>query len=172
MGLETVSSTLFYFIMSIFSDSTNISNVSQSIKMTKKWSSNLDIFSVLCEPVSNLKPEWFLTTKLHHQHDKAVKTNRGHPGLNRGPLDLQSNALPLSYIPFSKYASTTGLIFANQTAPPRSKQEIKQSKQSGDTRDWTRDLSIYSRMLYHWAISPWMQVVVHPLHFLLFFFYS
>ncbi|CAD6994669.1 unnamed protein product [Ceratitis capitata] len=23
----------------------------------------------------------------------------GHPGLNRGPLDLQSNALPLSYIP-------------------------------------------------------------------------
>ena len=24
---------------------------------------------------------------------------RGHPGLNRGPLDLQSNALPLSYIP-------------------------------------------------------------------------
>ena len=24
---------------------------------------------------------------------------RGHPGSNRGPLDLQSNALPLSYIP-------------------------------------------------------------------------
>ena len=24
---------------------------------------------------------------------------RGHPGLNRGPLDLQSNALPLSYTP-------------------------------------------------------------------------
>ena len=28
----------------------------------------------------------------------AVKY-RGHPGLNQGPLDLQSNALPLSYIP-------------------------------------------------------------------------
>ena len=25
--------------------------------------------------------------------------SKGHPGLNRGPLDLQSNALPLSYIP-------------------------------------------------------------------------
>jgi hypothetical protein len=25
---------------------------------------------------------------------------RGHPGLNRGPLDLQSNALPLSYTPY------------------------------------------------------------------------
>ena len=25
--------------------------------------------------------------------------NRGHPELNQGPLDLQSNALPLSYIP-------------------------------------------------------------------------
>ena len=24
---------------------------------------------------------------------------RTHPGLNQGPLDLQSNALPLSYIP-------------------------------------------------------------------------
>ena len=24
---------------------------------------------------------------------------RGHPGLNWGPLDLQSNALPLSYTP-------------------------------------------------------------------------
>ena len=29
--------------------------------------------------------------------------NRAHPGLNRRPLDLQSNALPLSYTPsFSK----------------------------------------------------------------------
>ena len=26
---------------------------------------------------------------------------RGHPGSNQGPLDLQSNALPLSYIPYS-----------------------------------------------------------------------
>ena len=28
---------------------------------------------------------------------------RGHPGLNRGPLDLQSNALPLSYTPTWEY---------------------------------------------------------------------
>ena len=27
-------------------------------------------------------------------------------------------------------------------------------KSLGDTRVWTRDLSICSRMLYHWAISP------------------
>ena len=27
------------------------------------------------------------------------KKERGHPDLNRGPLDLQSNALPLSYTP-------------------------------------------------------------------------
>ena len=27
------------------------------------------------------------------------KKVRGHPDLNRGPLDLQSNALPLSYTP-------------------------------------------------------------------------
>ena len=28
------------------------------------------------------------------------------------------------------------------------------AKTQGDTRVWTRDLSICSRMLYHWAISP------------------
>ena len=28
------------------------------------------------------------------------KKQRGHPGLNQGPLDLQSNALPLSYAPY------------------------------------------------------------------------
>ena len=26
---------------------------------------------------------------------------RGHPELNQGPLDLQSNALPLSYTPLA-----------------------------------------------------------------------
>ena len=30
---------------------------------------------------------------------ESRKSERGHPGLNRRPLDLQSNALPLSYIP-------------------------------------------------------------------------
>ena len=30
---------------------------------------------------------------------KRKKKLRGHPDLNRGPLDLQSNALPLSYTP-------------------------------------------------------------------------
>ena len=30
---------------------------------------------------------------------KLLLKHRGRPGLNRGPLDLQSNALPLSYIP-------------------------------------------------------------------------
>ena len=30
---------------------------------------------------------------------KKQQKRRGHPGLNQGPLDLQSNALPLSYIP-------------------------------------------------------------------------
>ena len=28
-----------------------------------------------------------------------IQKFRGHPELNQGPLDLQSNALPLSYIP-------------------------------------------------------------------------
>lgn len=33
------------------------------------------------------------------QHKKVTVSRRGHPELNRGPVDLQSNALPLSYIP-------------------------------------------------------------------------
>ena len=31
--------------------------------------------------------------------ERSGAKTRGHPGLNQGPLDLQSNALPLSYIP-------------------------------------------------------------------------
>ncbi len=34
------------------------------------------------------------------QKKPKKKESRGHPDLNRGPLDLQSNALPLSYTPF------------------------------------------------------------------------
>ena len=31
----------------------------------------------------------------------ALLIYRGHPGLNQGPIDLQSIALPLSYIPMN-----------------------------------------------------------------------
>ena len=34
-----------------------------------------------------------------HLRNLPKVKNRGHPELNQGPLDLQSNALPLSYIP-------------------------------------------------------------------------
>ena len=33
---------------------------------------------------------------------KKQKRYRGHPGSNQGPLDLQSNALPLSYAPVAR----------------------------------------------------------------------
>ena len=42
-----------------------------------------------------------------------VEKARGHPGLNQGPLDLQSNALPLSYIPI--VSSTFGMVVAKGT---------------------------------------------------------
>ena len=38
----------------------------------------------------------------------ALLKYRGHPGLNQGPVDLQSNALPLSYI-------TTNMVTNNTT---------------------------------------------------------
>ena len=37
----------------------------------------------------------------------ALFKYRGHPGLNQGPVDLQSNALPLSYIPMNIVTNKT-----------------------------------------------------------------
>ena len=37
----------------------------------------------------------------------ALLIYRGHPGLNQGPIDLQSNALPLSYIPMDMVTNNT-----------------------------------------------------------------
>ena len=38
---------------------------------------------------------------------RALLKYGGHPGLNRGPVDLQSNALPLSYIPMTMVTNNT-----------------------------------------------------------------
>ena len=37
----------------------------------------------------------------------ALLIYKGHPGLNQGPVDLHSNALPLSYIPMNMVAINT-----------------------------------------------------------------
>ena len=43
--------------------------------------------------------------------DQKVSQNlRGHPGSNQGPLDLQSNALPLSYIPTAGWCDTLTML--------------------------------------------------------------
>ena len=55
--------------------------------------------------------------ELHHiiriviSNNKFIKKSkfRGHPGLNQGPLDLQSNALPLSYIPLRLWIILMGI---------------------------------------------------------------
>ena len=38
---------------------------------------------------------------------RALLKYRGHPGLNQGPVDLQSNSLPLSYIPMNMVTNNT-----------------------------------------------------------------
>ena len=38
---------------------------------------------------------------------RSLLIYRGHPGLNQGPVDLQSNALPLSYIPMNMVSINT-----------------------------------------------------------------
>ena len=37
----------------------------------------------------------------------ALLIHRANPGLNQGPVDLQSNALPLSYIPTNMVTNNT-----------------------------------------------------------------
>ena len=37
--------------------------------------------------------------------------HRGHPGLNQGPVDQQSNALPLSYIPTNIVTNNTTELY-------------------------------------------------------------
>ena len=38
---------------------------------------------------------------------RALLIYGGHPGLNQGPVDLQSNSLPLSYIPVNMVTNNT-----------------------------------------------------------------
>ena len=46
-----------------------------------------------------------------------IQKLRGHPGSNQGPLDLQSNALPLSYIPFDMNCTRAFSITRKKTTP-------------------------------------------------------
>ena len=93
---------------------------------------------------------------------------RGHPGSNQGPLGLQPNALPLSYIPAAYriqyhhckhvqvvWALLQGFLFQVKCTLAINVIFSSLSKIiQGDTRVRTRDLSDCSWMLYHWAISP------------------
>ena len=88
--------------------------------------------------------------------------------LYKGPLGLQPNALPLSYIPaanrFKNITANTCRLFEHCYNVFCSESSILSRSMSffsslskfiqGDTRVQTRDLSDCSWMLYHWAISP------------------
>ena len=59
-----------------------------------------------------LLPWWSIILTLEVQRKK---TWRGHPDLNQGPLDLQSNALPLSYTPSWHICITQYIILGTRT---------------------------------------------------------
>ena len=96
------------------------------------------------------------------------KLYKGHPGSNQGPLGLQPNAIPLSYIPaayrFHNITANTCSLFEHCYKVFCSESCVLSRSMSffsslskliqGDTRVRTRDLSDCSRILYHWAISP------------------
>ena len=103
------------------------------------------------------------TTELHPQ-----KLYKGWVRFFQGPLGLQPNALPLSYIPaayrFNNITANTLRLFEHWYQVFCSESSVLSRSMSffsslskiiqGDTRVRTRDLSDCSRMLYHWAISP------------------
>ena len=88
--------------------------------------------------------------------------------LYKGPLGLQPNALPLSYIPaayrFNNITANTCRLFEHCYNVFCSESSVLSQSMSffsslskiiqGDTRVRTRDLSDCSRKLFHWAISP------------------
>ena len=53
---------------------------------------------------------------------KIEKKSRGHPDLNRGPIDLQSIALPLSYTPAADNIENRGEVNLNFTLVGRPKE--------------------------------------------------
>ena len=58
----------------------------------------------------------------------ARKKIRGHPGLNQGPLDLQSNALPLSYIPMMNLNDVDSINTTKERESERTKQRTTKEK--------------------------------------------
>ena len=92
----------------------------------------------------------------------------GHQGSNQGPLGLQPNALPLSYISaayrFNNITANTLRLFEHCYNVFCSESSVLSRSLSffyslskiiqGDTRVRTRDLSDCRWMLYHWAVSP------------------
>ena len=87
---------------------------------------------------------------------------------NQGPLGLQPNALPLSYILaaciFNNITANTCRLFEHCYNVFCSQSNVLSRSMSffsslskvlqGDTRVPTRDLSDCSRLLYRWALSP------------------
>ena len=64
------------------------------------------IFATQISPLLNYALAWplkfLIFMKPKNNTKKEKNCNRGHLGLNLGPLDLQSNALPLSYTPLDE----------------------------------------------------------------------
>ena len=74
-------------------------------------------------PLSYIPICYFISSKRIYNPSQSVvllslaceENKRGHPDLNQGPLDLQSNALPLSYIPICSFISSKRICNPSQS---------------------------------------------------------
>ena len=91
------------------------------------------------------------------------KVSRGHPGSNQGPLDLQSNALPLSYIPMRSFVQIIVQYPANLISEARNGNSFEQrqllwapeiqTNPSMVAGDFWRTGADFSQMLLQTSIS-------------------
>ena len=58
-----------------------------------------------CQITAEITQHNYITLFTYEQ--LCIVRIQGHPGLNQGPVDLQSNALPLSYIPMNMVTNNT-----------------------------------------------------------------
>ena len=93
----------------------------------------------------SLSPGW--KSQIRDKISTSGGTRTHNPRLRR-PVPY-----PLGHRGFPELHCIDWVIISDIKINKKNEKRMK-IKKLGDTRVWTRDLSICSRMLYHWAISP------------------
>ena len=134
LKLQSNALPLSYIPICSFMSSKRICNPSQSVvilslacEINKSGHPDLNQGSLDLQsnalPLCNIPICYFTSSKRIYNPSQSIvllslaceENEMGHPDLNQGPLDLQSNALPLSYIPSCCFASSKRICNPSQS---------------------------------------------------------